>query len=252
MASWSSRRKSLYGAIFVVLFGAVIVIPAYKILYVPPSCTDGEKNGDEQGIDCGGSCTKLCSIDFIPVPAASWIRFQESGPGVYNIAAYVMNPNKNASAPDIPYKITVFDRDGIPLTELSGTFDLPTARNTLVFRPGISIKNQKPARAIIEYSREPDWKLDSDHLSGLEVIDKTYDEEGFGSSLDVKLRNRTTESIERVDVYAVLKDASGNVIDFSKTVVDYIPSMGQAVAPFTWPVSHGGKAVSIEVLTVQQ
>jgi hypothetical protein len=49
----------------------------------------------------------------------------------------------------------------------------------------------------------------------------------------------------------VLYDGDGNAIDFSKTVIDSVPANGgTVVAPFTWPVSHNGQVVSIEVLPV--
>ena len=59
MSSWSSERKSVYALIMLVIVLALIGVPSYFLFYTPPSCTDGVKNGTEQGIDCGGSCTKL-------------------------------------------------------------------------------------------------------------------------------------------------------------------------------------------------
>ena len=65
------------------------------------------------------------------------------------------------------------------------------------------------------------------------------------------LEDTAVTPYNNISVYVILYDANGNAIDFSKTVVDTVPANnGTVVAPFTWPVSHDGKVVSIEVLPV--
>ncbi len=251
MATWSNRRKSLYALLAIAIIVVGIGLPGYRLFYVAPSCTDSKKNGDEKGVDCGGSCTKLCSSNFISVPPASWVRYKEVAPGLYNVAAYIINPNKNASAKRIPYKMIFIDRDGIQIGDIQGTFDLPPGRNTLIFKTSVSIQDQKPVRAIVDFDHDPDWVLATDALQGLDVADKEYTEQG-DSELNVRLKNSSPVTMRNVTVYAILKDHGANVIDFSKTIVDEIASGGTATAPFTWPQSHDGRVLSIEVLTVQE
>jgi hypothetical protein len=45
------------------LFLSVVSVPACSSSATDASCTDGLKNGDEVGVDCGGSCTTLCTGD---------------------------------------------------------------------------------------------------------------------------------------------------------------------------------------------
>lgn len=252
MATWSSKRKTLYGLAAIVIVAALVVVPAWKLFYKAPSCFDGVKNGDEQGIDCGGSCTKLCTSDFLVVPPASWVRFRQAAPHVYNLAAYIVNPNPNAGAKAIPYSFSVLDKDGIELASPKGTFDLPLGRDTIVFRAAVRLPDQQPARAIFSFG-DPQWYVGQDPLRSLQVAGKQYSEStSTGSALDATLMNTSVLPMGPIDVYAVLKDADGNVIDFSKTVVDSIAPQGTALAPFTWPDSHSGKVISIDVLSVPE
>lgn len=252
MATWSGRRKFLFGFIFIILAIAAIGVPAFLHFYTPPSCTDKTQNGDELGVDCGGSCTKLCSSSFIQIPGASWVRFREVAPQTYSIAAYIVNPNPRAAVDDVPYKITFYDKDGFDLRTINGTFSLTPGRSIVVFRTGVKITDQKPTRAVIEYPQSPDWYLANDKLINLSITDKRYKEDKNGSYLDVILKNDGNAPLSDLTIYAILKDADSNVIDFSQTIVDRIAPMSSAVAPFTWPASHNGEVISIEVVSVPE
>ena len=51
-----------------------------KDCHNPPSCTDGIKNGDEQGIDCGGSCPNNCTYaQYAPLPGIIPIKLSQDG-----------------------------------------------------------------------------------------------------------------------------------------------------------------------------
>jgi hypothetical protein len=231
-----------------VLFVAVGV-PAFFFFYKVPSCSDGLKNGDEQGVDCGGSCEKLCPTAFL-APAVSWTRFKEVSPGLYNMAAYVVNPNRNAEATGTPYLMSLLNDQGIPLAEINDTMTIPSGRNTLVFQGAVSAGKQTPVRAFFQFTAPPQWFVRADPLSVLAISDKNYNEASTSSSLLVTISNGSVNPVKNVIIYAVLLDKDGNVLDFSKTAVDLVPPSGTAVAPFTWPSSHGGAVVSIEVLLV--
>ena len=252
MATWSSRRKSLYALVLIVVAVVLIGIPSFKLFYKAPSCFDNTQNGDEQGIDCGGSCTKLCSSAFLPIPSASWVRMTGSAPNTYNLAAYIVNPNPKAGAKAIPYSFAVLDKDGVKIGGATGKFDLPPGRNTLVFQNSIHLQNQQAARTTFDFGADPQWYVGSDPLSGVQVLGKNYSESAAGSSLDITLKNQSPLPVGNIVVYAILKDADSNVLDFSKTIVDQIAPQGTAVAPFTWPASHSGKVISIEALAVPE
>jgi hypothetical protein len=60
--SWGARRQLMIIGTFVaiiVVIALAIIIPK---LNTKPTCSDGKQNGTEQGVDCGGACSKLCAF----------------------------------------------------------------------------------------------------------------------------------------------------------------------------------------------
>ena len=254
MASWASRRKTLYGSVigFVLIVG--IGIPAFFYFYKAPTCNDRIKNGNELGIDCGGSCVLLCQSSFLP-PRIEWggAKFEKVAEGLYNAAAYIINPNVNGAAVNVPYKMAFFDEAGILITEKTGVVTLPAHRNALAFNTAIDMGKRIPTKATFEFLAAPLWFKSHDALEGLAVTDKKYQEDENSSSLEVTLENRTLLPYKNIVVSVILSDIDGNAIGFSRTVIDEIaPKNGQEVAPYTWPFARGGKVKSVEVVPVVQ
>jgi len=251
MSSWSQRRKFTY-IIGVVIFAVVIVgIPVFFSVYKQPTCFDGLKNGDERGIDCGGSCQHLCQSAFL-APNISWTRFEQVAPGLYNVAAYIINPNIEGEAQNVPYHIALYDDQGMMITDVVGMITLPPHRNTLAFQGSVSTAKRMPTKALFEFTQSPNWHKSTDSLSGIQISDKQYTEDESGGSLMVTLKNNTANTIGTTAIGVILYDKDSNAIGFSKTVIDEILGFGQTVAPFTWPVNREGKVISIEVLPVSE
>jgi hypothetical protein len=251
MASWSRRRRAIYSSIVLIFLLGVASAIFFGLFYKKPTCTDKIMNGTEQGVDCGGKCARLCASAFLP-PEVAWRRFEMVAPGIYNIAAYVVNRNTDAEAKNVPYHMVLYDNKGLLITEFDGTMTLPPHRNTLAFKGAVSVGNRVPASAFFEFTGNPDWVKKSDTLSRISVENKEYNEDAVGSSLSVSLKNNDVRPSGRMTVYAILYDASGNALGFSKTVIDQIDAGQTVVAPFTWPATHDGKVISQDVLLVAE
>lgn len=251
MASWSRRRKNIYAVIVAAFLIAAIGLPAFFLLYEAPTCFDGIRNGREQDVDCGGSCERLCSSSFLP-PQVVWTRYEKIAPGIYNMAAYIVNPNTDAEARNVPYSMIMYDKDGIPITEVKGSVTIPPHRNTLAFRGSIDVDQSIPVSRVFAFTATPEWTKREDPLKFLTYNAGTYSEDEAGSYFAVLLNNSSLEPIKRVAVYVVLKDRDQNVVGFSKTIVDEIPPKGSAIAPFTWPKGRQGEVISQEVLPVAE
>jgi len=250
MSSWSRQRKFTYGAIVIVALVVLIALPAWKIFYTAPTCFDGLKNGDELGVDCSGSCTKLCASAFIP-PIVGWTRFDRIAPNTYNVAAYIINQNIDGEAKGVPYHMQIYDNRGILITEYDGKVTIPPHRNALAYEGTVNVGERIPAKALFEFDGIPDWNKNKDGLSAISVIDKKYTEDSTGSSLLVSLKNTSVNPIGKISLFVVLYDGSGNATSFSKTIIDSIGAGETVEAPFTWP-ARNNIPVSIEVLPVAE
>jgi len=251
MSSWSSRRKSIYAAIVIIVAVGVIGLPAFFIFYKPPTCADGKKNQGEQGIDCGGPCEKLCPSAFQDA-IVSWTHFEKLTSHLYNIASYIVNPNISGAAHSVPFHVQIFDDTGMLITDVSSTLNIPPHRNTLAFLSAVDVGERIPAAATFEFKSSPDWQKQYDTLDPLVVTDKNYSEDVNGSSLTIKIENTSVKPIGPLSVYAVLYDKDKNAIGFSETKLDEIAPKDTAIAPFTWMAGHDGRVISIEALPVAE
>ena len=152
----------------------------------------------------------------------------------------------------MPYHIALYDKDGFLVKETDGSVTLPPHRNTLAFLTGISTAKSLPIKALFEFTAAPVWFKSPDPLSKIQVLRQNYNEDNTSSSLVATLQNNDLNPIGSIAVSAILYDGMNNVLGFSRTYVDGISGQGTALAPFTWPMNHQGKVVSIEVLPVAE
>ncbi len=255
MASWATRRQFTYVTVALIALLVVIGLPAFKIFYKAPTCSDGIQNQGEQGIDCGGPCRTLCQSSFLPAVIV-WTDTQMISPGLYNLAAYIENPNITGAAVNVPYEFSVYDNQGILITQQQGVMDIPANRNTLAFIGAVDMGKRIPAKGGVtfQFTQAPLWKKAHDTLSDLNYPTPIYSEDSSSSvpsaSLQVAITNQGLIPVDNITVFAILKDINNNEIDFSKTTIDEIVAGGKYVAPFTWPYSHKGAVVSEEILPV--
>lgn len=242
----------MYSTFVIFVLIILVALPAFYFLYKPPTCSDRVMNGDEEGVDCGGSCVMLCQDTFLP-PKVIWggAKFEKITDGVYNFASLVVNQNADAGAKDVPYKITIYDSKGLMIKEQYGKITLYPHRNSLAFVPSINLDKSIPFKATFEFTKPPVWYRSYDDLENLMILDKRYTEDGESSSLEVVLENRGLYQYNNIDVSVILSDENGNAIGFSKTSVDSIKSKnGKEVASYTWPINRDGDVRSIEILPI--
>jgi len=244
--SWSSRRRTTYLSIvgfFVLLLG----VGAYFLFfYEPAQCSDGIQNGIETGVDCGGSCERLCRAD-LSDPVVLWSRVTEVVPGVYNVIAYVDNPNFSAATERIDYQFQIFDQENVVIAERTGSIALPANGVTPIFEGGIQTDNAVPVRVFFEIQQEGEWQESTKQLSSLSVTDRSLSE-GATPKLNAVIRNTTVDEFRQVPVVAVIFDDAGNVIASSQTVVDRLPPGASAPLVFTWPQPFSRSAAQIDIL----
>jgi hypothetical protein len=89
MFSWSQKRQIIYFSIPFFLFLLVLSFVYFSFFYKPATCFDGVKNGNETGIDCGGSCSLVCTNDALK-PITLWSKAFAVTDDVYNLAVVPM------------------------------------------------------------------------------------------------------------------------------------------------------------------
>src|SRR3989338_1414996 len=98
---WAFVRQLAYViAMFTLLSGALYF--GYRtFFYTAPTCFDGMQNGEEAGVDCYGSCEKIC-IAQIAQPSIEWAKAFKVQDGLYHAVALIANTNRVAGTPHLP------------------------------------------------------------------------------------------------------------------------------------------------------
>ena len=235
--TWSSKRKLTY---FMVVFIAC-VIGAFILIYPyfnrEPTCFDGKKNGDESGLDCGGSCFKVCTAEAYRI-VPLWARAFEVVPGKYNLMAYIENQNREAGVVKMGYEFRVYDENNIFLARREGETFISSNDRTAIFEGGIEAGNRKPSRVDFTFTTVQNWvtiSRDQRNSLALSVEDKVLTDVFESPKLQANVYNNTLKNMRYLDVFVILYDENDNVINVSKTLVEDLPKSSKVPIVFTWP-----------------
>ncbi|MEO8637693.1 MAG: vWA domain-containing protein [Candidatus Taylorbacteria bacterium] len=236
MSHWASNRKLSYiGAFFVLVFIG-IALPIFFTVYEAPTCFDLKQNQKELGVDCGGPCSILC-INQALSPIILWQRAFKVTPGVYNAVAFIENPNLDSSTNDLPYVFKLYDDKGILIYERKGKTDIPQNKIFPIFESRIATGTQIPSRVTFEFSRLPVWEIDTNEPPQVKVASQTLDESGQFPQLKATIENRSSTTLQGVEVVALVYDSNGNAQAVSRTFIDTLDKNSSQDVVFTWPSS---------------
>jgi hypothetical protein len=246
MSTWASRKKFLYTSIVFIFLCLTVGLPVFLIAYKSPTCTDGKKNQDESGVDCGGSCVRLCPADFAPV-SYLWERYQLVAPGLYSVLAYVENPNLSVEAENVPYAFKLYDKEGILITEREGRTSIPVGRKFGVFESVLSTKERVPVKAVFEFTGTPEWKV-ANRTNTIKTSNINISTEGSFPRVEAIVENPFRDSLLDLEAITIVYDISGNAIAFSRTVIDELFPATPYTVVFTWPLHFNGVASKADIL----
>jgi hypothetical protein len=169
---WSARRRILYIIGVIAFFVAVLWYPAYQLLHHVPTCTDGIQNGDETGIDIGGTCPVLDARMLVPV-SVRWSRAFKTTDGLYNAVAYVENPNDAAGVMQAPYRFKFYDGTNRLVAERDGIATVMPGSVTPIFEGRVESKDLSIVRAFFDFPDPLTFTRLADTARLIEVSDRT-------------------------------------------------------------------------------
>lgn len=248
MASWAAKRKLTYLGIF---FGAAIIfigVPFFVWLYRAPTCSDRVQNQGEQGVDCGGPCSRLCAAKFLS-PLIDWQRFFQVAPGVYHVLAYVENPNLNAGIANVSYTFRLFDEKNVNLVERTGQTFIAPGAIIPIFEPSLQTGERTPARLSFTFNGNENWQeFKNVSTPSLKVTRRDLISDNGIPRLNVTILNTSRRDLKRFEVVTVLYDAAGNAANASRTFVDALPADNSADLVFTWRQPFSAAVSKIDIL----
>lgn len=250
MNPWSLRRKTLI--LFITLFAFVVLflIPGYFLFFSSkPDCTNGIKDGDESGIDCGGGCTLICTPEVLPLISRGDVRLLKIASSTYETAILIDNPNNDGSVLRAPYKVSIFS--GASRTPVK-VFERETfiGRNTsfALFEGPFTLEGEGPFRAMFEWGEDLVWEKSNAPVPKIFVESTNIlSSDSLGPRLEARIINRGEKEENNVEVVALLYDENDNIIAAGKTFVDVLEPLVSTPIVFSWPEAFATEPVSVRI-----
>lgn len=245
--SWAQRRKFIYLGTIAIIFIIIAVWVFVAYFYKPPTCFDGKKNQDELGIDCGGVCDLLCNSQYSSLNIL-WSRFSKVSDGVYNVLAYIVNPNTNAGVDNLDYVFKLYDKEGVLLRERFGTTFAPANRVIAVFEPELLTGNHIPNRVEFSFRSQAVWTKQMSLSTGISVSQSVISREGTSPRLTATLTNTSINRVRNLEAVGIIYNNEDNTIAFSRTVIDLIEGKESKDINFNWPKPFGDVSSRTEII----
>lgn len=248
--TWTQRRKMAYTLAMIAVVGSVLGFFLYKNFKHEPTCFDSRKNGDEQGIDCGGKCKRICegvSRNIVVL----WARPFEVAPGVYNVVAYLENQNTSAGIQNVQYEFKLYDKDNVLVAEpFRGTTFIGPNQRSAIFASGIQTGNRVPETVFFHFLEQPQWDT-VDQLFATSLLaprDQAYQDLGTSGKITANLRNTSFYDLVNIPVVVIAYDAVGNAFAASQTFIDRIGQGTSVPVVFTWLEPFKQAPARIEII----
>ncbi len=250
--TWGLKRQIFYVIILILFIAAFAFLISYPALNKAPTCTDYKHNGDETGVDCGGSCARACTAELEEL-SVIWARSFRVVPGRYNAVAYITNHNKNAAVKKINYRFRFGDANNVYIGKRDGSTFVSPGGNFAVFESAIGIGNSVPVYTTFEFTEAPQWlQVPQEKINQLRVLVSNIElkDETTAPRLTASVRNNSLFTIKNLGVVAILYEAGGNAISTSRTYLEQLAPLQTRNIYFTWPEPFGSPVVEKELIPI--
>src|SRR3989344_2002169 len=247
MSDWSSRRKAMYMWSAILVLTVITFFIFWNFWYKVPTCFDSFQNGDEEGIDCGGSCSLVCSAAAAEPLLRSDPRVFNVVGDVYSVLAFVENRNVNFEAPYVPYRFRIYDASNKMVYEREGVTAFLKNGTISLFEGNILIPNVLPKRAELEISKNIRWTKKVEQPPEIELKNSPLLREETAPRIEASISNKSIKDVKNIELVAVVFDGRDNAIAASRTFIERLNKNVTTDVFFTWPTPFtlGEKACEI-------
>ncbi len=234
MASWAAKRRFIYSGVVIIFIALMLSLIFGLYIYEKPTCADGKKNGDEKGVDCGGSCKNLCAPDAL-APIVLWSKVFNISGDVYTVVAYVENPNINSKNSKATYQFEVFDENNKLLTVVDGQTSIPKNKKFAIFETGIILKSGKPKSVDFNFKTFGFWEKDEEKEPDISITYSSLLRATSSPRITGEISNNSAKSIDQIELAVLVQDANENVVAASRSFIDNLLQKTSQDFVFTWP-----------------
>ncbi len=247
MRWWAFWRRVQYLIAFFVLVFLIGWVLYYIYWNEDPTCSDGLMNGDERGIDCGGSCLIMCLSD-VTQPNILWAESFKIVDGQYNAVAYIENRNRTIGTPRLPYTFKLYDDVGL-IIEREGVTALPINGVYPLFEGKILTGDRVPTKTKVEFGDDVIWLEGSAGSEQFSLLERNLIGVDSNPRLIARMRNDGLFEAQNIEIVVTIFDSNKRPLTASKTTVGYFAGRSDQDVIFTWPEPIATTLRSCEVPT---
>lgn len=145
--TWALRQR----LIILGVGGSIVLLFTLGVVWVSftgaPSCTDRKLNQQEEGIDCGGPCSKLCTETSL-APNIVFARSIKQGNHT-DLIAHVENKTPSAGSARATFSIQGFSGNGTLLVDKKVSLPLPATPLIPLYVPNIFMGEDSVVRTFV-------------------------------------------------------------------------------------------------------
>ncbi|MEK7608015.1 MAG: hypothetical protein AAB495_00310 [Patescibacteria group bacterium] len=219
-------KQVVYGGLYLAVLAAMAGALYFLKLKPSPSCFDGKRNGNELGVDCEGSCAKVCTPPDIRMPELVGPIRTITIPGSSGTASGVtvvqriQNANTDFGVSKLPYRVAIFNRDRTASATVEGSASLYGGDVFQLVVPNIKPSGIGPFTAEV-YLGTPTWTKSKDFVRPeVRVRDaKTTNETNLTVVRGIVV-NQDIVSFPSLTISALFYDESEVLAGASRTILD--------------------------------
>jgi hypothetical protein len=220
-------KQIIYGGSFVTII-LIVLLSTYLLAFrADPSCFDGEMNGSEEGVDCGGGCRLTCVLkDLEPVRISSVSLF-ENNDGSVTVFTILRNFNTDHALPRFNYELNFYDVSGELVDTIFDESFIYAGEIKYLVRPAVRFDAQGIVRADMTITDVTpfEWRTrDEFPLPETDIRDLTFETNDETGELYVAglLVNESASELNRVSVNGVVFNSLDFPSGVSKTLLQDI------------------------------
>ena len=245
--TWGAQRKTYIILGLIVFFSIPVFTWLFLLLYEAPNCSDGLQNGQENGIDCGGSCDLICTQDVEPLSTVWYRTFPESQTAVTGIAL-IENKNNAAEARSVPMTFALFS-EGLEIDSKTQLVTLVPQKRTPVIIKGLEFGASQIDFTSFAVGQPDGWYKKTVEEKLIRISNERIDNSQGRVKIFAIVSNESfTEQYIDIDFAVIAYNVEGNVIGYSTTYLESFAPQSREEIFLTWTQALEEKISRIEII----
>lgn len=219
-----SRRlkQIIYGLFFIVVFSFFGFLFYLVFLKPAPTCFDGIQNQKEEGVDCGGPCTKICLPATLQPIAIQKVQLFYPDRLHISLLAILENRNPDYAVKNFKYVFRTYTKDDQLVDTFFGESFIYAGEVKYLAEVRLTASSTLAKYAELEI-KDTDW-VPAEEFSRPNLVFQNWQVENDLSQLIIKgmIANRDVISFSKVKIVGALINNLGKIVGISQTEIEKI------------------------------